>query len=179
MGQRGIGNTTLVGYGIQNEQSDIRAHVSVSTRRVYVFDTSTGRELAESGQYPEGTAYTGRIITGVGALVPPRDIEGLKAIPIPDDIWVKYEISKFDNTGIKGNKAVMIVSDMLKCGLISIGLRVDQITDETLQIEGLDIIVTAKVRIQVKCDYRAGPREWGGTGNLFLQVAECNPLGAY
>jgi hypothetical protein len=179
MGQRGIGNTTLVDYGIQNEQSDIRAHVSVLTKRVYVFDTSIGRELAESGQYPEGKAYTGRIITGVGALVPPRDIEGLRAIPIPDDIWAKREISKFDNTGTKGDKAVLIVSDMLKCGLIPVELRIDQITDETLQIEGLDIVVAAKVRIQVKCDYKAGPRKWGGTGNLFLQVAECNPLGAY
>ena len=35
------------------------------------------------------------------------------------------------------------------------------------------IVVNGKWRIQVKCDYDAGP---GGTGNLFLQTAECNPL---
>jgi hypothetical protein len=47
-----------------------------------------------------------------------------------------------------------------------------------LQIEGMDIIVNCKVKIQVKCDFTGG-RKPLGSGNLFLQTAECNPLRNY
>jgi hypothetical protein len=48
-----------------------------------------------------------------------------------------------------------------------------------MQFEGLDIVVATRVRIQVKLDFRGGERELGGTGNLFLQTAECNPTRSY
>ncbi len=46
-----------------------------------------------------------------------------------------------------------------------------------MQIRGVDIVVRGQWRIQVKCDYDAGRgKDGSGTGNLFLQVAERNPL---
>jgi hypothetical protein len=37
----------FINYGIQNEKSDIRAHVSVVNRGVFVFQTSAGVEAIE------------------------------------------------------------------------------------------------------------------------------------
>ena len=48
-----------------------------------------------------------------------------------------------------------------------------------LQINGVDIVINMNTKIQVKCDYRGGPKAYGGTGNLYLQVRECNPFGKH
>jgi len=173
------GNTRLVEYGIQNEKSDIRVHVGVVTRRAYVYDTDSGQAAVATGKYREANAYTGRIITGVGCLVPPREIEGCKVIPIPSALLERICFDEKDSTTTKGQKAVEAVKHMLEIGSIPIALTVDEIADKGMQIDGLDIAVGSKVKIQVKCDWKCGPRAWGGTGNLFLQVAECNPLGMH
>ena len=41
-------------YGIQNEQSDIRAHVGVRARTVYVFRTEEAKRLVASMRKDEG-----------------------------------------------------------------------------------------------------------------------------
>lgn len=46
-----------------------------------------------------------------------------------------------------------------------------------VQIKGTDVVVFCNQRIQVKCDYKAGPKP-EGTGNVFLQKSESNPLKA-
>jgi hypothetical protein len=38
-------NTKLVDYGIQTEESDLRAHVCVNARQVYVYPTKKGVEV--------------------------------------------------------------------------------------------------------------------------------------
>ena len=91
----------------------------------------------------------------------------------------KINFSPEDSTGAKGDKAVKIVSGLIRRGMFPFYLEGIEVGDYDLQIEGLDIIVSMNARIQVKCDYRGGPRWHGGTGNLFLQVAECNPLNEY
>jgi hypothetical protein len=171
------GNTRLVAYGIQNEQSDIRAHVSMLASRVYVYSTDAGRQAAESGQYPNKPAFTSGIITARGYVIPPRAIPGCKAIDIPD----RYHgyIREADSTSDKGAKAVEIVSCLLRAGTFPISVAPIVITDEDLQIQGTDIMVRAHACIQVKCDFKAGCRDHGGTGNLFIQIAECNPFKRY
>ena len=47
----------LVDYGIQTEDSDIRAHVSVVAGKVYVFPTKLAVALVKSGKYPERKAW--------------------------------------------------------------------------------------------------------------------------
>ena len=171
-----LGNTQLVEYGIRQEKSDIRAHVSVATKSVYVYGTSDGVAAINTGMYRKAPAYTGSIVTAEGYLVPPDAISGCKRIPIPSDLM---SFNTTDSTSVKGDKAMRVVMQMLKDRLIPIALDVSDITDEMMQLEGTDIIVQATARVQVKCDWRAGPRELGGTGNLFVQVAECNPLNSH
>jgi len=48
-----------------------------------------------------------------------------------------------------------------------------------VQRSGIDILLWGHHRIQVKCDWYAGPVAHGGTGNLFLQEAEVNPRRRY
>jgi hypothetical protein len=59
-----------------------------------------------------------------------------------------------------------------------IALRADGnvISSKSMQIDGSDIVVSNRVHIQVKCDFDAGQKLLGGTGNLFIQESECNPF---
>ena len=66
---------------------------------------------------------------------------------------------------------------MISLGLISLALSVAQVPEVDMQLNGSDLEIMHAKSIQVKCDWNAGHKELGGTGNLFLQVEECNPLG--
>lgn len=160
---------TLYDYGIQNEESDLRAHVSVCNATVYVFPTESGRAAISSGAVKGKPAYTGQTITAFGYPTPLRTISKLQSIKIPRWLFEQQNFMQSDTTSEKGRKAVNIVKEMLTRGLISISLNPTEITEKSLQIKGTDIHVTANCKIQVKCDWRAGE-----TGNVYLQVAERN-----
>lgn len=169
-----MGNTKLVSYGIQNEKSDLRAHVCVKIKKVYIYPTEAGIEAVFSGKHPLAPAYTGSIKTATGYLVPPGCISNCEVFKIPDKWWKRVNFKDFDNTTIKGEKAVRIVKNMIIKGMMpALKLKYEEVTEKDLQIEGTDIIIRSKAKIQVKCDYKGGE---GGTGNLFLQTSECNPL---
>lgn len=174
-----IGNTTLIEYGIQNEDTDIRAHVGVLAATVYVYPTQTGKRLIESGRYEQKPVKTGNIITALGCVVPWRDIPGVKTIAIPDSWMQKISFGVLDSTTVKGEKAVKIVSGMLKQGMFPLPVDPRVINESQLQISGLDILVELRTKIQVKCDYRGGGSKPICTGNLFLQTHECNPWGQH
>jgi hypothetical protein len=174
------GNTKLVDYGIQNEGSDIRAHVCVNAKVVYVYPTSEGIAAIERGRYTPRPVYTGQIQTATGYAVPPSNIN--RCLPVNvKSLFVKYPINFSDSTSEKGRKAVQIVIDMLRIGYFPFFVAAEEVTDQNLQIEGTDIYVNARMKIQVKCDFEGGePKRDGAkgervTGNLFLQTAECNP----
>lgn len=80
-----------------------------------------------------------------------------------------------DSTTIKGEKAVAVVARLLQIGYFPLPVDPRVILDADLQIAGTDIIVQAKYRIQVKCDYEGG-EGMICTGNLYLQTAEINPF---
>ena len=168
------GNTVLINYGIQNEKSEMRAHVSVVGRCVYVYKTSSGLAAIKKKDYRKVPAMTGDVVTAMGYIVPPNDIQGIRVVDIPDKIMMLADFNERDTTTEKGDKAVRIIKWMLKSGVFPLSVSPDVITDRDLQIDGADIIVRLEARIQVKCDYRSGDRA-GCTGNLFLQIAECNP----
>jgi len=182
-----LGNTALVDYGIQTEKSHIRAHVCPKARRVYVYPTPNGIEAIESGAYISRPGYQSGISmpTSLGYLVPPFDIAECVALAIRPDAWDYLNFSDEDSLTDKGNKAVRLVKGMLKRGLFPIPAIGTEITDRDLQVDGTDIIIRAgairqqDIVIQVKCDFPGGERDLGGTGNLFLQIAECNPLGIH
>ena len=175
-----IDNCDLVEYGIHTEKSDLRAHVCVIAEHVFVYPTIEGVGIAETGKYPHVTVpsfINGKFVdTARGYLVPPKEIPKCRTIPIPQDILTNARFENRDNTAVKGEKAVHVVQQLIRHGLFPIDIKPEIVQDAEMQIEGTDILVDMQVRIQVKCDYRGGPKSFGGTGNLFLQTHECNPL---
>lgn len=171
-----LGNTNLIDYGIYEEDSDIRAHVSYTNECVYVYETRSGIEAIETGNYRTANAYQGGVVTGVGYLVPPDEIEGCQSVSVPQELMNEHGLFKKEqSTSEKGDAAVNIVASLLKAGRFPINLHITNITDKDLQVSGIDIYVGTEKKIQVKCDFNAGPRP-KGTGNLFIQVRECNPF---
>lgn len=170
------GNSQLVDYGIQNEESDFRAHVGFACGICYVFETGVARTVVERGTYPKVPAWQPgySFATAYGFLVPPDEVPRIKEVAIPGDIFHGYRPKKSDDTTKKGAAAVAVVKNLLFRGVFPLYPKC--LTPRDIQdIAGTDIIVTLNTRIQIKCDWSAGPKEHGGSGNLFLQVAECNP----
>lgn len=104
--------------------------------------------------------------------MPIKFIRGINIIKIPRDIFSSAGFTvKAEGTSEKGSRAVYCVKEMLKRNLIPFAFNVDEITDRTMQISGTDILVSARYRIQIKCDWAIGE-----TGNIYLQTQECNPF---
>jgi|TARA_R110000824_G_C14859724_1_gene641039 hypothetical protein len=161
-------------HGIQTEDSDIRCHVAPGTRNVFVFRTAAALHVMGDG--PERTASQPGVsgVTGRGRVVPWDAIPGMRRIRWYSVEWWTW-FARDQSTSEKGAHAVQVVQHLLGAGRFPLWCGdVDESKDATIQIAGTDIVVAGRWRIQVKCDYDAGP---GGTGNLFLQTAECNPLG--
>lgn len=135
-----------------------------------------GRAAISRHEYAKKSVkLDGKITTAQGYAIPVGMIDGIQQILIPKAIHDRYRIIESMTTTTKGMFAVNIVVLMLKGLLIPLPVNIDISDDRSVQVSGTDIIVSSLVRIQVKCDYRAGDRKLGGTGNLFLQTAECNP----
>jgi len=163
-------------HGIQTEDSDIRCHVAPGTRNIFVFRTAIANAVIASGLYPVRTAGQPGVIgvTGLGAIPPWDAIPGIRRLRWYSVEWWTW-FARDQSTSEKGAHAVQVVQHLLGAGRVPLWCGdVDESKDATTQIAGTDIVVAGPWRIQVKCDYDAGP---GGTGNLFLQTAECNPLG--
>jgi hypothetical protein len=173
------GNTRLVPYGIQTERSDLRAHVCILARALYVYPTRCGVACLSDPRWREVPAKTGALVTAMGRLVPPTAINECMRVDIPDSLIVHANIQETQSTTEKGTRAMHLVAAMIRDALFPFPLDPTIITDTNMQFEGLDIVVATRVRIQVKLDFRGGERELGGTGNLFLQTAECNPTRSY
>jgi hypothetical protein len=169
-------NTELVGYGIFEEQSDIRAHVSPQTKSVYVFKTAVILSLIQKNKYRNAPAYQPGFsyATANGLLVPVEDVPDIRCIKWHSFHWWE-EFSETDTTTEKGKKAVWVVRQIMKHGRFPLWFDGEEVSDIKIDIEGTDVIVYGKWRIQVKCDWKAGTKKMGGSGNLFIQTHEINP----
>jgi hypothetical protein len=170
--------SNLYEYGIMQENSDVRAHVAPATKRVYVFPTRAARTAIKQGDYRIASASQNGVngATAQGWLVPPDDIEGCIAIRVRPPIWSYLDFRRNEPTPVRGEKATKLVCGMLRRGLFP--LPALQRTDLSLEVNGTDIIAEVEEHqrlIQVKCDFNAGHRAFGGTGNLYLQKSERNP----
>ena len=178
-------NTKLVDYGIQTEESDLRAHVCVNARRVYVYPTTKGIEAIRTNKYRKLPASQpgAALVTAEGFIVPPSDIWGCIDISAGWAMDRAGAIRFDDTTSRKGEWAVNVVRHLLSNGWFPMWGTSEVIESLDIQVKGIDVIVTSKARIQVKCDYEGGAPPRPGrkgervTGNLFLQTAECNPFG--
>lgn len=165
----------LFDYGIHNESADLRAHVCVLARKVYVFprrpvvQIMKRFELKSAGQ----RGVIGK--TAEGRVVPVTTIPYLKQIPISEERLIGF--TEDLSTSEKGERAVNLVSELLKAGRFPLWVEGDLVETVNMQIDGDDIHVSGRWRIQVKCDFCGGRGEHPRcTGNLFLQTAERNPL---
>jgi len=174
--------------GIMDEQSDMRVHVCPKTGELYVFATEAGRKCvrqyiqdgrdAVEAKQP-GVSET----TAVGYLVRPSEIEGMILLYPRKVAWARYDFVSGDLSQ-KGTEAERMIAEMCSEGLIPLGRKggtqvrvVKKGTDEN--ISGSDIVASpgGVVKIQVKLDSRGGAVQRGGSGRLYLQTDERNPLG--
>ena len=166
----------LFDYGIQVEASDIRAHVSVVNKTIYVFQTRDGIEAIETFSPAIKIAFQPGV-RGATATGWPVKIEWIKDVrKVRYHSWPKW--SKFSekmNTSEKGKLAVECVVSAMKLGRFPFWIDAEESNRENVQIKGTDIVVFCRKRIQVKCDWRCGDKPLG-TGNVFLQKSERNPL---
>lgn len=169
----------LIDYGIQSEQTHLRAHVCVVAQQVYIYPTVDGIRACESGRYPLRPAYTGKTRTAEGYVIPPGAIDRMMRIAIHPTFFDHFPIRTDDTTSQKGTQATAIIREMLRYGHFPIPCIPDVVTDRAVQITGVDITVQASLTIQVKCDYFGGERDFGGTGNLYIQIAELNPYASH
>jgi hypothetical protein len=177
MGAMGQSGVDLFEYGIQTENSDIRCHVSPGTQLIFIFRTQAALAL-DLNQYPlrEATQPGVNYATSVGRLVPLDDIPDLRTCKWTSHPWW-MAFSPDDPPNVKGEKAVRVAEHLLRMGRFPLWIPdATESTDPNIQRSGTDILLCGGWKIQVKCDYFAGPKKRGGTGNLFLQIAEINPL---
>lgn len=181
-----IGNTQLVEYGIFDEKAEFRAHLGVKTKAVYLFRTDDMQALIQSTKYQSRSVWSEvhgmKIETARGYLVPVVDIPRLVWAAVSEAKLAYYGFlrhlkSPYMSTSDRGDAASQIVNELLENGELKLPVNGKLVTDAMEQIAGHDLIVTDSGHtIQVKCDLAGGYRERGGTGNLFIQYAECNPL---
>lgn len=170
------GNTTLVKHGIAEDESDYRMHVGFAHGKVYVFPTQAGQDVLNNGkQYkPFRASQPGvKIVTGTGYKVPWSDIADCMEVSVPAELIRQANCRRTDNPSAKGRKAVFVASELFKRGLVRLPLITQEIQDHDMQVKGKDLIIIARLSIQIKCDF------WCAQYGLSLQTHECNPLGRY
>lgn len=166
----------LFQYGIQTEGSDIRAHVCVENRAIYVFPTRNGVDAITRIRPPLRFAGQPGVVgpTAEGWLVRVEDIADLRRLRFTSwNGWTQFRRTL--STSDKGSLAVKCVVAAMKIGRFPFWLDATEDERQNVQIKGTDIVVFCRKKIQVKCDYSGGDRP-KGSGNLFLQRAERNPL---
>lgn len=169
---------TLIDYGIMQEKSDYRVHVCFGEGFAYLFKTKDGKEACETAKgkgYKPLPAYQPGVrgATAEGFVIRPVNIHGCQRIEIPPDIKFSTLVYPRASTTEKGDAAVRCAQLMFRRGLLPIELDMAFIEEKDIQILGCDLVVQGKPRIEVKCDYNGGQN---GTGNLYLQISERNPL---
>lgn len=166
----------LFEYGIHTENSDVRAHVSVVNKTIYVFQTRHGVEAVRTGKWPVRPAYQDGVTgaTAEGWLVPVEAIDDLRRVKFYSwEGWTQFRPTL--PTSRKGTLAVLCCIAAMKRGRFPFWLDAAEDQRENIQQLGTDILVFCRKRIQVKCDFTGGDRP-NGSGNLYLQRAERNPL---
>lgn len=117
--------------------------------------------------------------TAKGYLVPIENVPGV--IPVPAGRYPVWESwSKDLPSDERGRRAVGLIVRMLAEGRMPLFVNGHDDTRRSVQLSGTDIAIVVNQKIQVKCDYDAGPKTIPGcTGNLFIQTAERNPFGLH
>lgn len=172
-------HSDLVPYGIEDEESDYRLHVSFGCGKAYLFSTREGRKaLRKAKDEPDtfrrfaakqpGANFT----TGVGYRIPWQAIEGCQEMELPLEMLWAVNCQTTDPPDMKGRKAMAIAWELYAQGLLSMA-PIAEVSGQDMQIRGVDLVSSSGLRIQVKCDF------WGGRSGLAIQTHEANPFRRY
>ena len=162
----------LIKYGIFEEKSDIRAHVTFE--KVFVFKTKELIKLLilKGNELPEALAYQKNYNepTAKGKLIKPAMINDIRELKFTTwNEWSDFNEKEW-NTTKKGKWAVRCVIELIRIGRFPFWLEAKQTENVKIDIQGTDILIVMNQKIQVKCDYPAFK-----TGNLYIQTHELNP----
>jgi hypothetical protein len=172
-------NNGLYEYGIFQEDSDYRVHVGPITKTIFVYNRLDMVEHIKTNTYKllpafqQGVSYP----TAYGHAVPCH-LDFIRPLYWHKEEWWK-EFNINDNTTTKGNKAFIVVKRLMENGRFPFWITPKKTQDVAIEISGVDMTVSINLKIQVKCDFTAGPKAQGGTGNVFVQVSETNPKGMH
>jgi len=170
----------MIKHGIEEEHSDIRAHVSLLGKQITVYKTADMLELLNKNSYKETVAFQPgwEDTTSKGWLVPLKDIHTKVVLHSSVFEWHKFTHSSM-NLSERGKMAVAAVKCAILANKFPLWVCGYTTNDKDLDIQGTDIIVDTQRHIQVKYDWLSCPRSKGGSGNLYIQTHECNPLKIY
>ena len=92
------------------------------------------------------------------------------------DQKARITIHKDMDTAVKGQKAERLVRNMWSHGYLNFlrPISIQEVRSFGQQISGIDLKILMP-SLQVKCDFRGGEGP-NCTGNLFIQLSECNPF---
>jgi hypothetical protein len=166
-------------HGIQTERAAYRCHVCLGEGGVYVFSTASA--LHAISQLPDKykrSAYQQGVDgpTAQGYVVKIKDIPGCVVMKIPQSILedARRRVNIDSPTSAKGQAARDVVIAMLQRGSLPLPMAAT-IAPRQDDIDGIDLYVeNERWSLQVKCDWKGGLT---GTGNLYIQTHERNPLG--
>lgn len=167
----------MIAYGIADEKSDMRVHVSVCTDLAYIFETEAMRQFlgGDGADLPRKPARQPGVSTptAYGVIVPVWLCDFVTAVSYAGVVDEK-PTAKW-TTSEKGAWAASVVAGLARLGRLPLFIRdASEHWSRDVQISGTDVIVSEKFRIQTKCDWKASP-----TGNLYIQTHEANPLGMH
>ena len=172
VGQRAVTDYQMVDTA--HEDADLRAHVGVHARTVYVFPPEHALRVGKEHGLQLVNAYQTNVEgpTATGFRVPLDLLRPyLWSAFVPD--WSGW--AGFDRTlptSEKGRRAQALVVELLCNGRFPMPTKPEIVTDRQRQIAGIDLVVNVLWKIQVKCDYRAGANGCG----IYFQLSERNPL---
>jgi len=160
----------LYQYGIFEEKSDIRAHVS--DHIIYVFKTHEILRLIKENKFERKFAYQPGYSepTALGFIIKPCHIKDIRELKF--NSWDSWDLFNSEwTTTAKGRWAIDCVIELIRIGRFPFWLETKQTDDVKIDIQGTDILIAMNQKIQVKCDYPAVR-----TGNLYIQTHEKNPF---
>lgn len=169
------------------DEKIVRIHVGVSIRKLFIFTTGEMNKAIAKGGWKKVKAYQPNISepTSFGLLVPPDAINNLETVDLNligglEKFW--KSLSEAKSTSDKGEICVKIIANLIYLGKLPIFQPYNHIeiipsTDVETQCQGIDIRISNQ-NIQIKHDFLAGDSV-KGSGKLYLEIMEKNPLKMY
>ena len=169
---------SLVEYGIQKEQSDIRVHVGFESEYIAIFETEKARQAIKEYDPYIAPTYVNGVKTAEGWLVRPEQIEGMKKFKMPD-IRKRFGFDKAGkSTSKKGQCAVDVVRYIVEQGKFPYDVvHFEETPELEYQYKGIDGILTTKSGRKLFVEIKADGK--GCAPFLYVQKSESNAQKQY